>query len=114
MPTPVVLEGDLVNATATWAFDTGGDAGPSDITVRLGDDLSYLQWTYSTESPLVLSLSSDGLAPALYDLSVTVTRSHCGILTLVDQIRILERIENLYRITRSAGVRCTRTSAHTL
>ena len=91
--TPVVLEGDLVNTTAVWAFDTGGDAGPSDVTVRLGDGLSYLQWTYTTESPLALSLSSEGLVPGLYDLRVTVTRPHCSMLTLADQVRILERIE---------------------
>lgn len=90
---PVVIAGETINAAVTWTLEGGGDAGLTDIAVRLENDTFSGQWTYHDESPFQLVVPTQGLAQGYYNLSVTLGRSHCTDLTLFDTVALTAPIQ---------------------
>ena len=85
--TNVVLD-DLVNGTATWTLQGGGDAGPCAISIRLTNDTQYQQWNYMVESPFAFSIPTTDCTAGDYNLSVTISRSQCEDLVMWEAVSV--------------------------
>ncbi|MHA2425446.1 MAG: hypothetical protein ACXAEF_11710, partial [Candidatus Thorarchaeota archaeon] len=86
--TPTVLLGDKINGTVSWNLSSGGDAGTSQVIVRLSDVSYYEQWTYDVDSPLDFSIPTDSFGSGFHNLTVYINQSYCDVLILQEQVWI--------------------------
>ncbi|MFW9850259.1 MAG: hypothetical protein ACFFF4_14070, partial [Candidatus Thorarchaeota archaeon] len=86
--TPTVLLGDLVNGTVSWALISGGDAGTSQVIVRLSDESYFEQWNYTSTSPMDFSIPSDGFTSGPHNLTVYINQTYCDVLILQEGLWI--------------------------
>ncbi|MHA1909745.1 MAG: hypothetical protein ACW98Y_20780, partial [Candidatus Thorarchaeota archaeon] len=86
--TPSILLGDKINGSVSWTLSSGGDAGTSQVIVRLSDQSQYEQWTYSAESPLAFSIPTYNFGTGSHNLTVYVNKTHCNVLVLQESVWI--------------------------
>ncbi|MHA2210860.1 MAG: Ig-like domain-containing protein, partial [Candidatus Thorarchaeota archaeon] len=98
--TPIVSAGSLINGTVSWTIAPGIDAGPTDITVRLGDPPTYQEWSYQDVSPFDLHLPSNDFITGTYNLTVTLERQYCDALIIRDTVDIVAPV-NTYMLSPS-------------
>ncbi|MDF1537701.1 MAG: terpene cyclase/mutase family protein [Candidatus Thorarchaeota archaeon] len=83
-----VLIGDQINGTASWSLSSGGDAGNSQITIRLSNEIQYQEWYYVGASPFGFSVPTTDFESGPHNLSVTVETSYCNPLALQELVWI--------------------------
>ncbi|MHA1963175.1 MAG: prenyltransferase/squalene oxidase repeat-containing protein [Candidatus Thorarchaeota archaeon] len=86
LETPTVKMGENVNGIVSWSLTGGVDAGQSQVTVRL----DVLEWVYDETSPYWFSIPTIGFDAGTYPLTVTVEKSYCTDLVLVDAVTIAQ------------------------
>ena len=83
-----VLLGDPINGTVTWTLQGGGDAGLTNITVRLEDDPFYQEWYYTDVSPFDISVPTDDFSAGTLNLTVMLERTNCEPLVLQQDVQV--------------------------
>ncbi len=81
------LIGDMINSTVTWALDTGKPAGPTNLTVRVGNQSFYKEWYYYDQvSSFNIEIPTSDLTEGNYDLNVILDRAWCESLLISEPI----------------------------
>ncbi|MFW9974945.1 MAG: hypothetical protein ACFFDQ_06760 [Candidatus Thorarchaeota archaeon] len=80
--TPYVVSGDTILGTVSWNLSGGGDAGATDVTIRLSNGSYFRDLTSAEFSPYDFLISTDGLGAGPYNLIVTLRRDGCNDLVL--------------------------------
>ncbi len=80
--TPYIVSGDSILGTVSWNLSGGGDAGSTDVTIRLSNGSYFSDLTSTEFSPYDFSIPTDGLGAGPYNLIITLRRDGCDDLVL--------------------------------
>jgi prenyltransferase beta subunit len=86
LDTPMVKMGENVNGTIAWFLVGDVDAGQCQITVSLGSQELF----YDETSSFWFSIPTSGFAAGTYSLTVTVEKTYCTHLILIDEVVIAQ------------------------
>ncbi|MFW9833280.1 MAG: hypothetical protein ACFFEK_04745 [Candidatus Thorarchaeota archaeon] len=86
LATPTVKMGENVNGTITWSLVGGIDAEQCQITISLGS----LELYYDETSSFWFSIPTSGFEAGTYPLTVTVEKTYCTELLLIDVVVIAQ------------------------
>ncbi|MGD9396725.1 MAG: terpene cyclase/mutase family protein, partial [Candidatus Thorarchaeota archaeon] len=86
LETQTVKIDENVNGTISWSLEGGIAAGESQVTITLG----VMEWTYDETSPYWFSVPTVGFDAGTYPLTVTVERTYCSQLIIVDEVVIAQ------------------------
>ncbi len=90
LDTSTVKMGELINGTADWSLNEGTDAEESQVTIRLGNPLTYQEWFYNETSPIIFSVPSAGFEAGTHNLTLIIEKQFCSDLILQEEIIIVE------------------------
>ena len=88
--TPVIVRGNPILGTVSWALSGGGDAGMTDVIIRLSNGSFFHDWTSTELSPYDFSIPTNDLSEGPYNLIVTLRRSGCEDLVLWRVVSVLQ------------------------